>query len=91
MDRCLTCSCHSAGIWRTRSRAVTTTCTSVSSPNDAMARAACSLVADANSSCEISTVPDHAPAARTIRSQVPTARSECCLRPASSRTSREAR
>ena len=82
MDRCLTCSCHSAGIWRTRSRAVTTTCTSVSAPNDAIARAACSSVAEANSSCETSTVPVHASASRTSRSQAPTARSGCCLRPA---------
>ena len=44
---------------RTRSRAVSTTCTSTDGPNAAMARSACAAVAGAKSSWEMSTSPSH--------------------------------
>ena len=56
--RCLTFSCHSAGIWRTRSRTESTRCTSAS-PSEASARSTWVGVARAKISWLMIAVPCH--------------------------------
>ena len=70
--RCLTFSCHSAGIWRTRSRTDSTRCTSAS-PREASARSTCVGVARAKISWLTIEVPCQSRTSAASRSQAPTA------------------